>query len=107
MNCGLVALGVFVLALAGVRTLATPGIWTNIASGREIYAHGIPHTATLTFALPAETPWVDVNWLYDFGVAALWKFGGAKLITVAHIAAVAFSFLLLSLATLRRRDHED
>ena len=102
----LTAFGLLALVLAGWRTIATPDIWTHIATGRDIYAHGIPHAATLTFALPANTPWVDATWLYDLSVAALWKFGGAKLVTLAHIGAVMLAFALLSLAAMRRGESE-
>lgn len=101
-----VALGLLVLALAGWRTIATADIWTHIACGRDIVHNGIPRAATLTFALPPDTGWVNATWLYDLGAAALWKFGGSPLVTVGHIAAILLAFALLALTALRRGDGE-
>lgn len=101
----LVLLGLLVLAFAGWRTIATADIWTHIACGRDILHSGIPHQANLTFALPAGTPWVNATWLYDLGAAALWKAGGAQLVTLGHIAAVALAFLILALTALRRTEN--
>lgn len=98
----LVVLGLAVVMLAGWRTLATSDIWTHIASGRDIRYAGIPRTATLTFALPADTPWVNASWLYDLGAATLWRYGGAKLLTLAHILAVMAAFLILAQRMLRK-----
>ena len=98
----LIGLGIIILVLAGWRTIATADIWTHIAIGRDVAHHGIPRHATLTFALPADAPWTDTSWLYDLVVAGLWKLGGAAAITLGHIAAVVFAFVILALATWHR-----
>lgn len=106
MSCALIGLALLALALAGIRTIATPGIWTHIAVGHDIVQHGIPRTATLTFALPADTRWVDANWLYDLAVHGLWQTGGsaagAALVTLAHVLCATIAFLLLALVAVRR-----
>lgn len=101
----LLVLGLAVIALAGVRTIGSAEIWTHIALGRDIFYGGIQRTASLTFALPSDTPWVNATWLYDYAVAGIWKVGAAKgaaVMTLIHIAVVLAGFGVLAVRLIRK-----
>lgn len=95
------AVGLLAIAAAGLRTIATPSIWTHVANGREIVAHGIPTAPTLTDALPANATWVCATWLYDVLTHVAWTLTGAAGLTLLHVAAVLLGFGLLGRTALR------
>jgi len=82
------------LALFGIRTISHSDFWMNLACGRWIATHGVPHTDPFSL-VRANAEWIDPSWLYDLMVYQLWAAGGATLVTVAHVAVVMAAFLLL------------
>lgn len=87
-------LALLTLALFGVRTISHSDFWMTLASGRWIAAHGAPHADPFSL-LRANAEWLDPMWLYDLMVYQLWAAGGAALVTLTHVVAVAAAFLLL------------
>jgi hypothetical protein len=92
------------VALLGVRTVATSGVWIHLATGRAIAGGGIPRTDPLSFATAPDAPWINPHWLYDLVLYGLWLAGGPGLATVLHAAAGALAFALVAAAAGRRDD---
>lgn len=86
----LAPLGFFVLLLPGLRTISHSDFWLHLASGQS----GFTKTETLTRASEGAA-WVNMNWLYDLLLAGTWSVGGAPLVTIVHLLAVAVAFVLL------------
>ena len=86
--------GLFFLAVLGIRTVAHPSLWSHLATGRWIAGHGIPRTDSLSFAAPEGTRWIADTWLYDLLLSGLWSAGPAWA-TLLHVAAVAAAVALL------------
>jgi hypothetical protein len=90
----LVWVGLFFLALVGIRTAAHPSLWSHLATGQWIAENGIPRVDSLSFTAPEGTRWIAETWLYDLLLAGVWK-AGAPLATLLHVAAVVAAVGLL------------
>jgi tetratricopeptide (TPR) repeat protein len=87
----LLPIGFLVLLLPGIRTISHSSFWTHLASGRN----GFARLDSLTQA-GADTPWINGHWLYDICIALVWRMGGAPLVTLVHVLAIAAAFILLA-----------
>jgi hypothetical protein len=94
--------GVFVAsAVLAARTGLRADSWLSFLAGREIVAHGLPHTDALA-VLSHGRPWVDQQWLGQLTLYALYRAGGFKLVLLASIV-IQFAALALGLRLARRR----
>ena len=94
--------GVFVAsAVLAARTGLRADSWLSFLAGREIVAHGLPHTDALA-VLSHGRPWVDQQWLGQLGLYALDRLAGFKLVLFASIV-IQFAALALGLRFARRR----
>src|SRR5437879_4946761 len=66
--------------------------WLVILGGKEIVRHGLPAHDTLTIWEHGRA-WVDQQWLGQLFFYGLYTLGGAKLVLLAHSAAVASAFV--------------
>ncbi len=83
---GAVAIGAALIALGPI---ADGDIYWHVAAGREIWRRGaLLHTDPFT-ASAAGRPWIDVHWLFQLAVAAVYGAFGAAGLAVAKALAVA------------------
>lgn len=87
----IVILGFILLALTGVRTISSPGLFTHIALGQASSVGIDPLSYTMT-----GQKWINMNPLYNSMVYLFWKLGGAGLVTLVHVFAILAAFLLMS-----------
>ncbi|MFA7369067.1 MAG: tetratricopeptide repeat protein [Kiritimatiellales bacterium] len=86
----LVILGFILLALTGIRTISSSGIFTHIALGQAGSVSADPLAYTM-----AGKQWINMNPLYNSLVYLLWSLGGSKLVTLVHVFVVLAAFLLM------------
>ncbi len=91
--------GVAAFLFASVKVL-DPDTWWHLATGRWIFAHGLPETNTFSFTYP-DHPWKHVEWLFDVLLAAAERVGGLLAVEGVQIALVVLAFLL-ACDTIRR-----
>ncbi len=85
-----------VTAVLAFRRIGDFDTWWHLASGRWIIEHGtIPDHDTLSFTVP-DHPWINLQWLFDVAIYALYRIGGARLLVVFSCAGftAAVWFLL-------------
>lgn len=87
-------LGLFLVALVGIRTIAQARFWDHLVAGRKILESGLAGEETLSFLEPANA-WIQGSWLYDILLVTLYRTGGSALVTLVHVA-----LLLAALAVL-------
>ena len=97
----LLAGSLLIVFLFGLRTISGADLWFHLAAGRQVMTAGPASVDPFSFGLPAETAWRQVTWLYDVLVFQVWRFGGAPLTVLLHVAAVLAGFLAVAPA-LRR-----
>ena len=85
------------LSLAPLRIRADT--WFDLAAGRDIVQHGLPHSDRL-MALTAGRPWQDQQWLAHLTSYGLFDLGGLPLVAFADAGCLV---LALSLAILAAR----
>ena len=85
------------LSLASLRIRADT--WFDLAAGRDIVQHGLPHTDRL-MALTAGHPWQDQQWLAHLASYGLFDLGGLPLVSLADAGCLV---LALSVAILAAR----
>lgn len=76
--------------IASLRSISSVDFWMHLAQGRE----GILRFDTFS-VLSDGAPWVNVNWLYDAIVHALYLLGGSTPVIVLHAIAVCAAFAIL------------
>jgi len=86
----LIILGFVLIALAGIRTISNPEIFTHIALGQAGGSSGDPLSYTM-----ADQQWINMHPLYNTLVSGLWAIGGAGLVTLVHVAVVLAAFILM------------
>lgn len=95
INVAVTVLALLVIALFGVRTIATTSWWTNLSAGRVMNAEGgVLRTNELTFAQQGEDA-VFSSWMYDRIMHHVWETAGAAGVTLLHVAFVVAAFLVL------------
>ncbi|MBI4516531.1 MAG: hypothetical protein HY699_12035 [Deltaproteobacteria bacterium] len=88
----------FAVILA-LRRMEDTDTWWHLAAGRWMVQHlRVPHTDTLSHTVP-EHPWINLQWLYDVLLYALYQLGGADalVITTAVIFGLTIALVLKSL----------
>ena len=78
----------------GYRTLSTSSIWMHLASGRVIAQDGRPQQDPFAFTTDATRPWINSNWLYDWGVFKTWSSTGASGVVILHALLGLLAFVL-------------
>jgi len=86
----LVILGFVLIALAGIRTISSPEIFTHIALGQAGGSLADPLSYTM-----ADQQWINMHPLYNKVASGLWAIGGAGLITLVHVSALLAAFILM------------
>lgn len=87
---GLVLWGLFI----GLHPLADNSFFTHLATGRLIFAEGLPRSDPYSFTAPGE-PWVVQSWLASVVYAAGERLGGLHLLVVLNGALTALLAALL------------
>jgi hypothetical protein len=78
-------------------------VWWHLRTGQLILETGaVPRTDLFGYA-NADRPWIDIHWLYQVGVALLYRVGGVSALVLLKAAAGAGIVGLSMLA--RRPDH--
>jgi hypothetical protein len=86
-------------AVLGTFEIANTSIGWHLASGRWILDHGTFLRADPFSFTSAGTPWIDHEWLFQVGVAAVQSAGGAAALGVVRmLTVVALALLLLVIA---------
>jgi hypothetical protein len=85
-----IALGAPIALLAAVLLIELSGAfgvdsWLALASGRYVWASGLPHQETLT-VLAHGAPWIDQQWLSQLASYGLYAFGGLGLLGLVNVA---------------------
>lgn len=85
-----------VVAIFGIRRLDDFDTWWHLASGRWIFQnHSIPSTDVLSFTVPTNE-WINLQWLYDLLLFAVWSLGGANALVLASTLCFVATFALLA-----------
>jgi hypothetical protein len=75
--------------LLGCTPLADFDVWWHLRAGQLILeTHGVPRVDLFTYT-NATRPWIDVYWLYQIGLALLYRAGGASALVLLKAAAGA------------------
>jgi hypothetical protein len=93
----LVLLSTLLLASAAGRI--TCDTWFDIVTGRDIAAHGLPHTDRL-MAFTAGRAWSDQQWLAHLVAYGLYGLGGMPLVVLADGACIVAA-VAIAIATAR------
>ena len=91
------SLALGLLSLAPLRIRADT--WFDLAAGRDIVQHGLPHSDRL-MALTAGHPWQDQQWLAHLTSYGLFDLGGLPLVSLVDAGCLV---LALSVAILAAR----
>jgi hypothetical protein len=92
--------------LLGCWPLADFDVWWHLRTGQLILQTGtVPRHDWFTYT-NADRPWIDVYWLYQIGLALLFRVGGATALVLLKAAAAAGIVALSSLGRVdgARRD---
>jgi len=83
-------------AILAFRRIDDFDTWWHLASGRFIAQHhAIPHTDVLSFTVPTNA-WVNLQWLYDLLLYALFSIAGPSGLVIASAACFVATFALLA-----------
>jgi len=88
-------------AMLGTFEIANTSIGWHLASGRWILDHGAFLRADPFSFTSAGTPWIDHEWLFQVGAAAVESVGGAAALGVLRMLTVAALALLLLVISVR------
>ncbi len=72
--------------------------WLNLAAGREVVQHGLPHHDTLT-VYGAGAVWTDQQWLSQVLFYGMWSVGGFALLSIATCISVVGAFSIAAAAS--------
>jgi hypothetical protein len=87
--------GLLVLGLnALLARVLYPDSYLDLAAGRFVARHGIPHREVWAVAA-AGRPWIDQQWLAHLAYYATWTAGGYPLVALLSAASVALAFGVL------------
>src|SRR5260221_2264576 len=78
--------------------------YLDLAAGRYISGHGIPHHEVFTVAARGDA-WIDQQWLAHLVYYGGWTLGGYPLVAIVSSAAVAIAFGLLTALQISRGAH--
>jgi hypothetical protein len=87
--------GYVVVLLVALPQELVQDSWLTLVGGREIVAHGLPSTDTLTVWTQG-VRWVDQQWLAQVVFYRLHELGGIRLVMLVHVGllSAAFAFAL-------------
>ncbi len=89
--------------LLGCFPMADFDVWWHLRTGQLILERGaVPHTDWFTYT-NATRPWIDIYWLFQVGLALLYRMGGATALVLLK-AACGTAVVALSLVARRRGD---
>jgi hypothetical protein len=97
----LVLLGLSASAVMSLRWCYEPDLWWHLAHGREIAAGTLPRANLFSFTHPDHAQ-PSTSWLFDLGIYALWRVGGAAGVQLGQLALI-FATLALLFAACRQR----
>ena len=101
IDASLVALFLALTFLLGIFPLKDADFYWHLRTGDLIRKTGqIPRVDFYTFTR-AGTPWIDLHWVFQVGISALYEYGGVPALTLAK--AVITSLAVFLLLTARRR----
>ena len=86
--------GLFLAAafLLGCVEMADTDIWWHIRTGQLIFERGkIPQHDWFTYTNP-ESPWIDLHWGFQLGVASLYALGGVAALVLAKSVVGTLTF---------------
>jgi len=87
--------------LLGCFPMGDFDVWWHLRTGQLILERGeVPRTDWFTYT-NATRPWIDVYWLFQIGIALLFRVGGASALVLLK-AACATAIVALSLVARRR-----
>jgi hypothetical protein len=85
-----------VVAAFAVRRLDDFDTWWHLASGRWIAQHhAVPYTDVLSFTV-RNNEWVNLQWLYDLLLYAVYSLAGADGLVIASAACFIATFAILA-----------
>ncbi len=89
------------VAVLATHCIYDPDVWYHLAVGDHILTtHQVQHTNLFSFTYP-QHPWIDVYWLYDCLLAALWRLGGSLFVIALK---VLLNLVLAALVVFGLRD---
>jgi len=92
----------FCLILLGNHQIVDVDIWWHLRTAKfMLQTHQIPTTDIFTQP-SAGKGWIDLHWLYQLALYAIWSVGGAGAITAAKTVILGMTFLLLAVIASRR-----
>jgi hypothetical protein len=98
----IVALATLAAALLSLAPqLLVADSWMTLVAGREIVAHGLPSTESLT-VMPAGRDWVDQQWLAQLVFYGTERLGGMRLALFLDVVLVVLAFGSATAASLAR-----
>ncbi|MDX6572887.1 MAG: hypothetical protein QOC86_2043, partial [Gaiellales bacterium] len=86
------------LSLAPLRIRADT--WFDLAAGRDIVEHGLPHSDRL-MALTAGRPWQDQQWLAHLTSYGLFDLGGLPLVSLVDAGCLVLALSIAIVAAHR------
>jgi hypothetical protein len=90
--------------LLGFFPMSDPDTWWHLRTAQLIVDSGsLPKVDTLTYT-NAGRPWIDVYWLFQLALSALYKLGGASALVLMKATCGAFA-VGLALLSRRRAGH--
>ena len=85
-----------VVAAFALRRLDDIDTWWHLASGRWIAQHhAVPYTDVLSFTV-RNNEWVNLQWLYDLLLYAIYSLSGASGLVIASAACFIATFAILA-----------
>ncbi|HYC54006.1 MAG TPA: tetratricopeptide repeat protein [Candidatus Binatia bacterium] len=89
------ASAMLLVAVLSFRRLDDFDTWWHLAAGRWIADNAsVPSRDTLSFTVP-DNEWVNLQWLYDLVLYALYGIGGANILILASVLCFVATFVLL------------
>jgi tetratricopeptide (TPR) repeat protein len=97
----LAAVGLLALALA-FREITESDLGFHLRAGEWILANGrVPATDPFTYTV-SDHPYIDLHWLYQIALVALYRAGGPLAVVAVHAALAVAAFALVALTARAR-----
>jgi hypothetical protein len=98
LSCSVLALGCAV----GLQKIRTFDYWWHLRTGALIAETGtVPTADVYTYTVPG-TPWIDIHWLFQLGLHAVYSLGGHPGVVVGKVVFVCALLAALSTVGWRR-----
>jgi len=100
--CGLWAALFALAAVLNLHDLRSLDYWWHLRAGQLIAETGeVPHHDPFTYTVPGAR-WIDIHWLHQLGLHALYSTGGHAAVVVAQLALVCLWLVALAPIGYRR-----